>query len=165
MGIYGFSWTFLKCLLLNKWKKYTPHIDYLKINSGVKKQHMLRTTDMRQCTWRIYVKYILHLMCICHLTYIGHLMYICQMLKTCTISYVWFHIHVCSVRKAHFLSFKTYVMFDTHSLSFTALVMFTTCILFHLKCLYCLRHAISVIQNINNVHNTHSYYNAFCTSQ
>ena len=74
-------------------------------------------------------------------------------------------IHVCSVRKAHFLSFKTYVMFDTHSLSFTALVMFATCILFHLKCLYCLRHAISVIQNINNVHNTHSYYNAFCTSQ
>ena len=77
----------------------------------------------------------------------------------------------------HFPSFKTYVMFvahilfhlkyirGKHSLSFKTLVIFATCILFHLKSLYCLRCAISFIQNVHNICDAHSYDIALCTLQ
>ena len=107
-----------------------------------------------------------------------YLTYISQILKTSTISYVQFHIRICSVCDVHFPSFKTYLMFmtriifhlkryirDKHSLSFKSLVMFTTRILFHLKCSYCSQHTISFIQNVCNVHGLHSHYIALCTSQ
>ena len=98
-------------------------------------------------------------------------MYLHQILKSSTISYIKFHIHVCSVCNTHFPSFKTYVMFVMHiifhlkpyvrkkySLSFKTLVMFVTHILFSLEHAYCLQHANSFIQNGNcncNVSDTH----------
>ena len=48
---------------------------------------------------------------------------------------------------------------DKHSLLFKTLVMFTMHIILHLNCSYCLRHAISFIQNIHNVF----WHKIYCT--
>ena len=92
-----------------------------------------------------------------------YLTYMRQILKTSTISYIQFHIRVCTVHDAHFPSFKTYVIFVTriifhlkryarekHSLSFKTLVMSATRIPFCLKHSHCSRRAISFIQNVLN---------------